>query len=353
MKSSFWFSLLLTFAPTPLFAQGDPQRYEAVRLFNQANDKSAKGDYQGAIVDYSLSVKQYPGYYDAYARSAELHFKLQEYTKAIEDYKQMIRLYANDSSAYQHLGESYFALQEYPKAIDAFSRLISLNESAPEPRTLRAKVYTATGEYAKALADYEVLLDQEPEIAAQAYFERGRVYQRLDKFPLALEAYQQVILLSIELPGFFAQRGFASYQNGQNLSAISDCATALKADPQNILAYYGRGNANFYLGRTLEAQADYKAAPVLVPKNEFEFQARGIARLNTKDYAGAIADYTGAIALHPPFATAYFGRGQSKLASGDRKGAIVDFQQAAKLYGERGDPENQQKVQTTLQKIGL
>lgn len=353
MKPSLWLALLLIFAPIPTLAQGDAERFEAVRLFNQANDKSAKGDYQGAFTDYALSVKKFPGYYDAYARSAELRFKLQEYAKAIEDYRQMLRLYANDSGAYQRIGESYLALQDYPKAIEAFSRLVSFNESSPQPRRLRASVYIATGEYTKALADYQVLLDQDPEIAAQAYFESGKIYQRLDKFPLALEAYKQVTLLNVEVPGLLAQQGFTRYQNGRNLPAISDCTEALKTDPKNVLAYYGRGNANFYLGLKSEAQADYSAAASLEPKNEFDFQARAIARLNTKDYLGAVADYTQAIALHPPFAAAYFGRGQSKLAVGDRQGAITDFQKAAKLYSDRSDPENQQKVQTVLQKIGI
>jgi tetratricopeptide (TPR) repeat protein len=352
MKSSLWLALLLTFIPVPLLAQGDAERYESVQLFNRANDKSAKGDYQGALADYALSVKKFPGYYDAHARSAELHFKLQEYTKAIADYRQMLRLYANDGGAYQRIGESYFALQDYPKAIEAFSRLVSFNESSPGPRKLRAKVYIEIGDYAKALADYQVLLDQDPEIAAQAYFESGKIYQRLDRFPLALEAYKQVTLLNVEVPGLLAQQGFARYQNGRNLPAISDCTEALKTDPKNVLAYYGRANANFYLGLKSEAQADYSAAASLAPKNEFDFQARAIARLNTKDYPGAVADYTEAIALHPPFAAAYFGRGQSKLAAGDRQGAIADLNQAAKLYGDHSDPENQQKVQTVLQKIG-
>jgi tetratricopeptide (TPR) repeat protein len=351
MKPSLWLALLLAFAPIPTLAQSDADRFEAVRLFNQANDKFAKGDNQGALADYALSVKKYPGYYDAFARSAELHFKLQEYAKAIEDYRQMLRLYANDGGAHQRIGESYLALQDYPKAIEAFSRLVSFNESSPGPRKLRAKVYIAMGEYTKALADYQVLLEQDPEIAAPAYFESGKIYQRLDKFSLALEAYKQVTLLNVEVPGLLAQQGFATYQNGRNIPAISDCTTALKTDPQSVLAYYGRGSANFYLGRKSEAQTDYNAAASLAPKNEFEFQARAIARMNTKDYPGAVADYTQAITIHPPFAAAYFGRGQSKLAAGDRQGAMTDLSQAAKLYGDRGDTENQQKVQTVLQKI--
>jgi tetratricopeptide (TPR) repeat protein len=343
-------ALALVLTGTELRAQDDGRRFEAVRLFNQAQDKYNRADYQGAVADYSNAIRQYPAYYDAYGRRAEAQIKLQNYAGAIESYQQMIRIFPNDAGVYRRLGDAYVALGNWDLALDAYNQLIS-RDGGREPRQLRTAVYLQLGRYADALADYDALIEQERE-EGQLYLERGRIYQLGGNLQAAIADYDRAALLRPDDIEVRVQRATALYFERKNLRALDDCEIVLKRDGQNALALYTRANARFALGFKADALREVDQIAQLAPVGVFAFQARALARLNRKDYAGAVADLSEAVRLQPAFALAYLQRGQAHAGVGDRPKARSDYAEASRLFGVYGDATNLKLAQEALQKLG-
>ena len=61
----------------------------------------------------------------------------------------------------------------------------------------------------------------------------------------------------------YSNRGLASYNLGQYERAIQDYDQAIRLDPQNALAYYGRGLVYKELDKSTEAELDIAKAKEL------------------------------------------------------------------------------------------
>ena len=65
----------------------------------------------------------------------------------------------------------------------------------------------------------------------------------------------------------------------------------------------------------------------------------------------AVAEYTKAIELDEAYAEAYVGRGLLSASMNQKQSAVKDLRQAAKLYFDRGDIENYQRIKQKTQDI--
>jgi tetratricopeptide (TPR) repeat protein len=93
------------------------------------------------------------------------------------------------------------------------------------------------------------------------------------------------------------------YQRGLRLvfrhgAAAKAFDEALKADPDNAQAYYGRRIVRMCTGQYAAAIADYSSAIRLDPQ-WFDYKNRAASHEETGDYARALADINEAIALEP------------------------------------------------------
>ena len=97
-----------------------------IRFFKSGLDNQEKGDYQGAIADYTQAIKLYPKYPLAYNNRGIAYGKLEQYQRAINDYTQAIELDPNNSSAYNNRSNTYHNLEEYQRALEDYKKAAQL-----------------------------------------------------------------------------------------------------------------------------------------------------------------------------------------------------------------------------------
>jgi len=133
----------------------------------------------------------------------------------------------------------------------------------------------------------------------------------------------------------YTRQGYVLWHRGDYDAAISAFDQALKADPDDAEAYYGRGRAHGAAGQYDAAIADYTSAIRLDPR-PFDYDNRAVAYEQTSRWTAALADYNETIRLEPGSASLYVRRAALYAQAGDVQKAKADLATAAALAG--GEP---------------
>ncbi|MBD6618927.1 tetratricopeptide repeat protein [Komarekiella sp. 'clone 1'] len=288
-------------------------------FFIQAEDKYDKGDYQGAIADYTRAININPNLAQAYYRLGLSRSKSGNNQKAVEDLQKATELFAaqgKKADAIRIQGVARSLLKDYKGAIAALTEAIRLNVKDTLAYNNRGNARSNLGDLQGAIADYSQALNINPNYI-QAYINRGNTRSA----------------------------------SGDKHGAIADYNQALKLNPNYALAYNNRGIARTALGDLQGAISDYNEALKINPNYANVYYSRGIARSNLEDLQGAISDYNQALKINPNLAQAYYSKGIVRAALGDKQWAIADLQKAANLFQEQGKTEDYQKVLELIKKL--
>ncbi|MBW4688450.1 MAG: tetratricopeptide repeat protein [Komarekiella atlantica HA4396-MV6] len=288
-------------------------------FFIQAEDKYDKGDYQGAIADYTKAININPNLAQAYYRLGLTRSKSGDNQKAVEDLQKATELFATQgkkADAIRIQGVARSLLKDYKGAIAALTEAIRLNVKDTLAYNNRGNARSNLGDLQGAIADYSQALNINPNYI-QAYINRGNTRSA----------------------------------SGDKQGAIADYNQALKLNPNYALAYNNRGIARTALGDLEGAISDYNEALKINPNYANVYYSRGIARSNLEDLQGAISDYNQALKINPNYAQAYYSKGIVRAALGDKQWAIADLQKAANLFQEQGKTEDYQKVLELIKKL--
>jgi tetratricopeptide (TPR) repeat protein len=181
----------------------------------------------------------------------------------------------------------------------------------------------------------------------------------------------------------YLSQAFLHSRRGQYEEAIADYTEAIRLNPKNAAAYFGRGNAYSELGEYEEAVADYREAVRLNPtyaaaynnlawtmayhldtdyEEALEYALRAVqlqpsaynqdtlalVYYKLERYDEALEHYSLALsrAPGPGHAASYRGRGDVYLALGDHQAALGDYQKYLDLVPEASD---RQAVEETIE----
>ncbi|MDR0909802.1 MAG: tetratricopeptide repeat protein [Spirochaetaceae bacterium] len=305
---------------------------DAAQYYNTGNQYLNTGDYDKAIENFSLAIKEYSKYTDAYIFRGGAYHQKGDYDAAIENYTKAIKIDKGNTLAYLNRAKCYLMKKEYEKAIKDTDAILSRNyyyTDYPGTYTTRGATYYEMKEYDKAIADTTKALKLDPKYS-WAYNIRGLSYKSKEEYKKALDDFNKALEIYPAYADAIKNREDAYIDYGASSHSSHIYTEAIKLYPENAELYYRRGRLRDYLGAT----SDLTTAISLDPNNIDYYLTRATFY---QSYYGngssaALADYATAIRLYLKIANPYI---DSYISSSEKAQAIKDFSEAIKL-----EPDN-------------
>ena len=251
-------------------------------------EKNKVKDYEGAINDYTESIKLNPSV-KSYIERANSKVELDDITGAISDFQRAIEIDPKNSDANYYLGyykyynndnygamsafETYFNNKNwngdysdikvqhlfsralfnkgiYDKSFKGIDWLISNkndditaaleNDEIAELYELRGQTYLAKDSLSLANIDFEKATELAPKVALYQEL-RGDTYSKTKEYDKAIEFYNKAIQLDKNKITVYEYRAYAYEKKEDYFSALFDMNEAIKLAPEEAYYYYKRG----------------------------------------------------------------------------------------------------------------
>ena len=174
----------------------------AEALFERANQKSAAGDFDGAIDDYAKAISLDPNFAKAYANRGCLWYSRGDFGKAIID----------------------------------LDKAIAIDPELPSPYFIRGNIWLQKQSYDSAITDYNRAIALKPDFH-EAYYKRGVVCRKQGRYDSAIVDFTRAIQINPKDAESYLERGYTRYLQGQFRKTIDDYAMAIDIDPTFHQAY--------------------------------------------------------------------------------------------------------------------
>ena len=247
------------------------------------------------------------------------------------------------ADSYYETALSNITEDDADNAVANLGKAIELNPNYVEAYMMRGLIYGSLHEFDKAIADFEKVVELEPdnepakEIRTAAYAARGAGYAEEEHYDKAIADFERAAELDPENAGLkgaaagaYLLRGIESFEGGNNVGALSDLERAI-----------------VLIEGILELDSDSKEAWSVLGTAHL---LRGIIHTQEGSYDMAIVDIERAIELEVDdehlsevAAYAYLQRAVSYVKEGDRELAIADFDRAVEIAPDDSRVRNARK----------
>lgn len=288
----------------PEFVNMDPSGIEHIdtpaidfyKQYDVAADLAKKGDYKGAIPEWTKALAMSPG--DA-------------------------RAHNNFGQTLAHVGQTEAAIAEFRKAIAAKPKY-------PEAHNNLAIVLAANGHAGEAVEQYKLAIADNPGYA-EAHSNLGHVLAEQGKIPEAIEEYEIALQINPNYAEAHNNLGFALTSAHRLDEAIDQYHLAIESDPKYAHAYNNLGLALAMQGKLDDAIPQFSKAVDLDPEYGNAEANLGHAQLEKNDLDTAIGHLKHAVELGPDTAEAETNLGLALAEKGAVDDAVPHFEQALKI----------------------
>ena len=180
-----------------------------------------------AIINFDRAIELNPRRYISYLSRGLAYRDKEKYDRAIADFDRAIELESKMTSTDVEQRKDDFK-ERYEKASGDIHKLIQLN---PEPwfyyfqrghaYSERGKIYIEKGDFERAIADFNTLIQLNPN-RADAYNHRGVAYGSKGDFDRAIADFDKAIELDPRLKNAHNNRGVAFSRKGDETRARAD-----------------------------------------------------------------------------------------------------------------------------------
>lgn len=141
--------------------------------FLNGREKMNRGDFTGAIEDYTKSIELESQHNQSYGDRGLAKYELSLYGEAILDFNAALQSYPEFADAYYSLrGVAKASLKDYRGSIEDFNKAFALDPKFAEVVSNRAVSKSLLLDYQGALDDYAIAIKIDPKFSP-AYFKRG------------------------------------------------------------------------------------------------------------------------------------------------------------------------------------
>ena len=216
------------------------------------------------------------------------------------------------------------------KALDSFNSAIESDPSNAEAYFNRGNVYESKGSDDKAVSDYNRAIDLKPRYA-EAFINRGIVYYKKCEFERAILDYTRALDLDPSYGEAYANIGLAYTKLGKYDQALYYYNKAIYEYEDDSSLFVDRGRVYNEKGMRREAIADFNKAISLDARNPDAYLNRGLTYAREGKFEEAIADYGRSIELDPNNAESFLSRAISYANKIDPEKSMADIGRAMEL----------------------
>lgn len=148
---------------------------------------------QKAIEKYLMIQQIAPKYTDAYVNLGVFYGKLGQINNALTQFSEAIEQNPKSVAAYNNRAYAYDLSGKPTKAIDDYTKAIELAPNNLNSYLFRGMIYKKQNRLNEALADFNYILNQNPNAAAQVYFQRAEIFRLLNQKKNACADFQQAL----------------------------------------------------------------------------------------------------------------------------------------------------------------
>lgn len=250
--------------PTPVQAQERQSRGASIvigpDIFERAGAAYGAGDFEQAIVDYSLFILLNPTFSQGYYWRGMSYVSLEDYENALNDLSRALDLPSPSAEftaeIYASRSAIYAQQEQFDLALADLDAGLLINDASPDLHYRRGLIYVNQQRNAEALADLNVVVDLAPNFP-NGYSVRGYVHQQLGDLEAAAADFTRLIALTPDDPAAYRNRAAIYIQMEDYAAALADYNQVITLRPNSPGLYLSRGYVHSQLGNQAEAAADY------------------------------------------------------------------------------------------------
>ena len=318
MKRFFFIAVLLTFFVSIISAQSAKQYFKAGQEF------AKKMNYKDAIAQFDRVVEMDPDYEKAYFQRAIAYGNLNEFAKSAEDFDRALVFNDKEPDLYYLSGEAHFKTGNYEFARIKLNKAISLKRNFLEAYQIRAIVFMEMGKYEEALEDCQKCLRLKED--EMGYYNLAQVYERLDMYSEAEEAYNKAIAKNRRMPKTHYALANLLYKRKKYSAAYNSITQFLQLNPRELNGILLHSNILMAQGNYPKAYETLSMASVEYPDEAIIFISRGDINVKMNQANYSINDFTKAIELDPEQAEYYYKRAGAYEAIREFEKALNDYE---------------------------
>ena len=197
-----------------------------------------KGDFDGAITDYTRAIELDPEYAEAYNYRGFVHLNNGDIDKAIADYTKAIDIDQELTEAYKDRATAYLANSDFGNAITDYTKAIQLDPDDTNIYNYRGFAYFRNSEVDKAIDDLSIAIQLKPD-SAGAYYNRGIVQLSLQNWEEAKTDLKTAANNQLDVATEFQQSygSVEDFERGMDVELPADIVSILTTEntPTNTL----------------------------------------------------------------------------------------------------------------------
>ncbi|MEZ4888129.1 MAG: tetratricopeptide repeat protein [Chitinophagales bacterium] len=281
--------------------------------------------WQNDATLWTDALQKYPNISFAYTSRGAYYLEKGELDKAISDYDQYITMRPNNTKGYFERGIVYLQKKAYQKAIIDFNEVLKLQAKNVNALKYKGIALLESRQYEEAVKNYTRMLALQKENAQkEAYLQRAKAYENLQKFDAAIADYTSILELLPNDVNALLSRGGIYFQQNQFEAALLDMNKVLTAKPQTAKALLNRAIIYGSTNQHAAAIADFDAYLQLNPADAQAYNWRGISKTKIGNHQAAIQDFSKAI-QSKPLPEFYQNRADAYLQIGKNAKAAKDL----------------------------